>query len=133
MPERKLSDMTFVELPQRQIKDTLDYRKWMIEEVERKWMTQFNYKNEDWRPNPVFNTESDIHGYFGGIWFYHCKFHRYDGNMSFAPVGGFIAHRGFLIRELPDALGAGEKVQLIANNLEEFLKQEKIRYIRKDC
>lgn len=130
---KKLSSMVFVEIPQEQMTDNSLYGKWLVEEVERKWMIEFNHRNKHWRPNFVFNSESGIYGFIEGNWIYHCKFYRYDGNMPFVSYPDFIAHRGFLIREHDDVKGAAERVQLITNNLEEFLKQQKIEYKREDC
>jgi hypothetical protein len=128
---RKLSHMTFVEIPQEQIKDNSEYGRWLVDVVERKWMTEFNQGNEDWYPVFVFNiNEHILRGFFGKTYTY-CKLYRYDGSMAFV-VHPFIAHRGFEITDHHDTPGVGKKVQLITNNLERFLKQEKIEYRRKD-
>jgi len=75
---KDLDSKAFVEIPRRQIVKSAEYRKWLIEEVETKWMREFN-QNEHYIPHSKFNQEDGIGGYFGGIYIGHCKLYRCDG------------------------------------------------------
>ena len=125
---KDLDSMVFIEIPQQEIKDSNDY-KWWLSGLEIKWITVFNDKNGDhWPPNP-WNTEGGIHGYFGDEYFSHCKLYKFDGNKPSYGKSDYRAHRGILIRDHYTKLDV-VKVHHISNNLEEFLKKEKIYYKR---
>ena len=96
---KDLDSRTFVEIPQKQIVKPSDYRRWLVEEIEYKWMTEFNSKNTHYRPCFRFNEESGIGGYFGEEYISHSKLYRYDGTHYGISEDDFRAKRGILIRD----------------------------------
>jgi len=130
---KDLDSMVFVEIPQREIVDSSEYGYWLIEEVEMKWITKFNQGNERYYPRADFNQESSngIYGFFGGIYIDNCKIYRYDGTGNAISEDDYRGKRGYLIRDHYSERDV-VKVQLITNNLVEFLEQEGIKHLRTD-
>lgn len=128
---KDLDSMTFVEIPQGEIVEPWQYRQWLVEEIEMKWMKEFNQGNEHYYPRATFNEESGIGGYFGGVYIGHSKLYRYDGTEYAFSENDFRAKRGLLIRDHYSEHDV-VKVQQITDNLAEFLKQECIEHLRKD-
>ncbi len=128
---KDLDSMAFVEIPQKQIVEPFEYQRWLIEEVEMKWMKEFNQGNEWYYPRFDFNRESGIKGYFGGVYITHSKLYRHDGTEPAFSEDDYRAKRGFLIR---DHYSENDvvKVQLITDNLTEFLRQKGIEYSRRN-
>ncbi len=129
---KDLDSMAFVEIPQREIVEPWRYRQWLVEEVEMKWMREFNQGNENYLAYDAdFNRESGIQGYFGGVYIMYSKFYRFDGTEPAYSNDDFRAKRGLLIRDHYDKMDV-VKVQHITDNLVEFLKQERIEHNRRD-
>ncbi len=128
-PVKNLDSKTFVEIPQGEIVEPWEYRAWLAREFERKWMIEFNNRNRHYYPNFDFNTESGIQGYFGDIYVSHCKLYRYDGTEQPIFKDDYRAKRGFLVRDHYSELDV-VKVQIITNNMVEFLTQEGIQHNR---
>ncbi len=128
---KDLDSRAFVEIPQKPIVEHRQYRQWLVEEVEMKWMKEFNQRNENYYSYANFNQESGIGGYFGGVSIGHCKLYRYDGTGYALSEDDYRAKRGFLIRNHYSRLDVVE-VQLITDNLVEFLRQEGIEHNRRN-
>lgn len=127
---KDLDSKVFIEIPQKKITNINEY-KWWLSEFQEKWISEYNNKNERYHPSRSFwnDEEGGISGYFGEEYISHCKFYRYDGTLTAWSKDDFRAKRGFLIRDhytKHDVV----KVQHISNNLEDFLKKEKIKYKR---
>ena len=97
---KTLDSMVFVEIPQPRLTDAFDYRRWLVEDVEIPWMTDFN-KNEHYSPEFRFgpNEESGIHGKFGDDEIDHCKWYRFDGTYPPLCESDWRAKRGILVRD----------------------------------
>jgi hypothetical protein len=119
-----------VEIPQRQITDYYEYRRWLLG-IEKKWMSEFNRGNESYRPESVFNQETKIGGYFGiigkEVYIVNCRFYRYDGTMPTGLGKDFVSRRGFLIKDHSGVTSAA-KIHLVTNNLIRFLVEKEIEY-----
>ncbi len=96
-----------------------------------KWLREFNKNKEDYYLSFNFNQQGGCGGYFSGIYIPHVKFYRYDGTLPSYSKDDYRAKRGFLI-----AYHYSERdvvnVQMITDNLVEFLKQEGIEHSRKN-
>jgi hypothetical protein len=123
---KELDSRVFVEIPQPEIESPSDYQDWLIN-LETKWMKEFNSKNQYYDTDRVFNEEYGISGYFGDIYMGHCKLYRFDGRIIGLSEDDYRAKRGVLIRDHYEKFDV-VKVQLITNNLIEFLEQEGIKY-----
>jgi len=55
---KELDSFVFIEIPQPDL-ELRDYKFWLIEEVETKWMKEFN-SNEHYRPKWKWNEEEEI-------------------------------------------------------------------------
>jgi hypothetical protein len=128
---KDLDSATFVEIPKKEIVEPSKYRFWLIGDVETSWMEKFNQKNKDYYPDFDFNRERGISGFFGELYISGCKFYRYDGTFEGFSDDDYRAKRGFLIRDHYSNRDV-VKVQIITDNLTEFLQQEKIEYKRTD-
>ncbi len=131
MKMAQLDSKNFVEIPQREIVEPAEYRLWLVEKVERKWMQEFNSRNKFYHHEAGFNTECAIVGYFGNSYL-DSKFYRYDGTIeAVSDCYDYRTKRGFLIRDHYSEEDVA-KVQLITDNLIEFLEQERIEYTRRN-
>jgi len=128
---KDLDSISFVEIPGREIVKPWQYRLWLVEKVEMKWMTEFNRGNKYYYSRGSFNEESGIGGYFGGVHISHSKLYRYDGTEHKFSEDDYRAKRGLLIRDHYSEYDV-VKVQQITDNLVEFLKQEGIEHKRTD-
>ncbi len=124
-----LDSMTFVEIPQRDILEPEKFRLWLLK-IEMKWMIEFNKGNEYHHPRYVFNEESGISEYFEKV-LLSSKLYRYDGTEYSISEEDYRAKRGLLIRDHYSKFSV-EKVQLITDNLVEFLKQAEIEHNRRN-
>ncbi len=127
---KHLDSAVFVEVPKGEIADPSTYRFW-LEAIEIKWMREFNQGNEHYSPSLRFNEEGGIGGFFGGVKISHSKLYRFDGTLKAYSEDDYRAKRGLLIR---DHYGREDvvKVQIIADNLVDFLKKEGIGHKRED-
>lgn len=126
---KDFDSMVFIEIPQPQIQNPRDYRTFLVEKIEWKWMEEFN-KNRYYSSQIVWNdNEGGVGGYFGSEYFPSCKLYRYDGTLEPFGENDFRAKRGFLIRDHYSNT-AVVKVHKIADNLLEFLRQKQINYQR---
>ncbi|MEK6926544.1 MAG: hypothetical protein AABW50_04670 [Nanoarchaeota archaeon] len=131
---KNLDSMVFIKIPKRKL-STEYYRFWLVNEVEIKWMTGFNgnqdymshaqlFFDEDEKPRG-WNEEDGICEKIGGEYIGHCKFYRHDGNFPSIHPQDWRKQRGVLIRDHYSEFDV-VKVDLIATNLEQFLKEKKI-------
>ncbi len=123
-----LDSKVFFSVPQPEMK-TEDYRQWVENELIPGWIV----KKEGNRASAghdigEWNTEGGISAEYGkDKVFQWCKLYKVDGTgSSFGWLG-----RGLLIRDhySPDD---AEKIKLISDSLEEFLREQKISYVRQD-
>ena len=126
---KDLDSRVFFEIPQKTIKEAPHYRFWFLQ-TEKKWMTEFNNRNSDHFVRDFWNdTRGGIQGYFGDDYISHCKLYRFDATKQGWSDDDFRAKRGLLIQDHYSSYDV-VKVHIIADNLEAFLKQEKIAYKR---
>jgi hypothetical protein len=133
---KNLDSKVFVEIPQEQIKESLQYKKWLLLDIETKWMTQFNNLNKFYNPYKEFNKDNGIGGYFGEIYVMCVKLCRYDGTEQTFIDGDYRSKRGLLMRDHyfreDGSVNVANvvNVHLIADNLVDFLNKEGIKYNR---
>jgi len=123
---KEFDSYVFIEVPQPNL-ELGEYRDWLIEEVETKWMKEFN-SNEHYFPSWHWNEEGGINGKFGEDHIIHCKFYHYDGTEGIM-ADDLRSKRGLLIRDHYSPFDVA-KVHIIADNLCKFLTQEGIVYER---
>ncbi|MEK6811618.1 MAG: hypothetical protein AABX96_03870 [Nanoarchaeota archaeon] len=81
-------------------------------------------------PDQLFNQQSGIGGQFGQFSFSHCKLYRSDGIESTGREEDIRGGRGYLIIDHDDGIVDSHKVQVIADNLGDFLKVRQIKHRR---
>ena len=122
---KNFDSSVLIQVPQPEISTPELFRGWWAG-VERQWINEYNDSRYSERIN--WNDEYRIYGKFGDFYL-DAKFYRYDGSQVPFWENDFRSERGVQIREHYGVRDVA-KVHLIANNLEEFLKQQNINYGR---
>ena len=125
---KEFDSKVYFNIPKIEIVDADEYRHWFLQ-FEEKWMTEFNGNKNYW-PRSTFNEESGIAGSFSGVEIHYCKFYRFDGTLPSYFSKSFRHERGVLIRDHFENKYDVVKVHFVADNFEDFLKQEQLPYQR---
>lgn len=123
---KRLYSMALVTIPQPEIVEVEDWRRWVLG-VEEDWRESVG----SYIHSSDFNTENGIGGKFGQFAFEHCKLYRLDGtNGSTWRADDFRHKRAYWVRDHHENLRDVHKVQVIADHLAEFLKARNIKHER---
>jgi hypothetical protein len=131
---KDMDSAVFVEIPAPDIQDVQGYRRWLCG-VELKWMEEFNGNNyynpgggEFYRLGEF--SESCVGGEFKGFGYIpNCKLFRFDGTFPVFSESDWRNKRGLWLRDHYSRRDVA-KVHIIADNLCEFLSQERIEHRR---
>ncbi len=120
-----LYPMAFVEIPQTEL-DLDGWKRWLFR-LECQWRREIDC---NYIPDQIFNEASGIGGTFGRFSFSHCKLYRSDGTEGTGRGEDLRSRRGYTITDHDDGIVDSHKVQVIADNLGDFLRVQKIKHRR---